>query len=138
MSTAPIPNFGLASFSQEGDFYQDALLSDGHHVVTRKAQAALAVGKRSRGLVVKLDVSANAITIPAAATDCNAVLAENIDPVAAGGTVECIVYVSGKMKENAMDFGALGKKECAEALRSVGILVESVMNKDGQIPKLGG
>lgn len=133
MSTAPIPNFGLASFSASSTFTYDELLSDGHHVVSRKGTVASGIGKLNRGQVVKMTV-AGVITVPATAVECNAVIAENIDATSA--TVDCLVYVSGKMKADAIIWpGALPHADVTEALRDVGILIESVLFRDGLMVK---
>ena len=134
MSTAPIPNYALASFSQAGSFADDALLSDGHHVVSRIGSVASGGGKVNRGTIVKMVPATGVITLPAAAADCNAVVAENCDATSA--TVACLVYVSGKMKADRLIWpAALPHADVADALRNWGILVESVLFTDGLIVK---
>lgn len=134
MSTAPIPNFALASFKSEGSYTYDALLSDGHHIVSRMGTVASGIGKLYRGQIVKVVVATGVTTVPATAAECNAVLAENVDATAA--TVPALLYMSGKMKADAVIWpGALAHADVADALRNYGILLESVLFRDGLMVK---
>jgi hypothetical protein len=129
MSTAPIPNFALASFSQAGSFATDALLSDGDDVVSRKG--TLASGKYVRGQILSITPSTGAIVpavIGSAAPNC--ILAENAD--ATGGSVEALVYLSGKFKADQITWPAAGAHaDHTDLLRDYGILIESVEGSTG-------
>lgn len=134
MSTAPVPNFALASFSMGQTQTYDELLSDGHHITSRMGSVASGGGKLKRGTIVKIVPATGVVTVPATAAECNAVIAENIDATSA--TVACLVYLSGKMKADALIWpGALPHADVADALRNYGILVESVLFRDGIIVK---
>jgi hypothetical protein len=134
MSTAPIPNIALASFKSEGAYTYDPLLSDGHHIVSRMGSVASGIGKLVRGTILKIIPATGVTTIPVAAADCNCVLAENIDATSA--TVPALVYMSGKMKADAVIWpGALAHADVTDALRNWGILLESVLFRDGLMVK---
>lgn len=108
------------------------LLSDGDDVVSRGGSVASGIGVLKRGTILKIDPATGAVTVPATAADCNCVLAEDVDATAA--TVACVVYLSGKVKADALTWpGALGHGVVSDALRNYGILVESVVFTDGSL-----
>lgn len=133
MSTAPTPNFGLASFGASSVYNYDVLLSDGHHVVSRKGTLASGLGFVKRGTIVDLDVATGAVILGTLA-GCNAVVAENADATSA--TVEVLLYTSGKMKADAITWPLVGSHAAVtDRLRDYGILIESVLFRDGLIVK---
>jgi hypothetical protein len=135
MSTAPQPNIALASFKSEGAFTYDPLLSDGTRIVSRMGTVASGIGKLYRGTILKVVPATGVTTVPVAAADCNCVLAENIDATSA--TVAALLYMSGKMKADAVIWpGALPHADVADALRNWGILLESVLFRDGLTVKI--
>jgi hypothetical protein len=120
---------GQASFSTTSAAYSP-LLSDGERIVSRSGTVASGIGILKRGTIVKCDPATGAITLPAAAADCNGVLADDVDATAA--TVAALVYLSGKMKADAIIWpAALGHAVVSDALRDFGILIESVVFTDG-------
>jgi len=120
---------GQASFSTVASSYSP-LLSDGERIVSRNGTVASGIGVLKRGTIVKCDPATGAITLPAAAADCNGVLADDVDATAA--TVPALVYLSGKMKADAIIWpAALGHAVVSDALRDFGILIESVVFTDG-------
>ena len=136
MSTAPIPNFGLASFGAAGSYTYDPLLSDGHHVVSRMGSVAAGSAKLVRGTIVNFAPATGYVLPNPLVAACNAVVAENVDPTGATGRVDCLVYVSGKMKADAIIWPSAGTHaEIADNLRDYGILLESVLFRDGAIVK---
>ena len=133
MSTAPIPNFGLATFYQAGTFAQDPLLSDGDDVVSRKG--TLASGNYVRGQILSITPSTGALVpavIGSAAPNC--ILAENANATA--GSVEALVYLSGKFKADQITWPAAGSHaDHTDLLRDYGILIESVEGATGATVK---
>ena len=132
-STAPQPNFGLASFAQAGTYYYDPLLSDGDDVTSRTG--TLAAGKYNRGQILNITPATGAV-IPAvlgsAAPNC--ILAENAD--ATGGSVPVLVYLTGRFKADQVAWPAAGAHaDVTDVLRDCGIILESVLYKDGTIVK---
>src|SRR5262245_11154620 len=101
MSTAPIPNIALASFSQAGSFTNDPLLADGHGVTSTVGTAASGQPKRVRGEIVNFNRGTGVvITAVDGTSDANAVVAENCDPTASA--VGVLVYLTGRMKADAI------------------------------------
>lgn len=137
MSTAPNPNYALASFKQEGSYSYDTLLADGHDVTSRKGTIASGGGFVYRGSIRHIDPATGVITAAvtgAAATVANCVVAENCDATSA--TKECLVYLTGRMKADAVIWPAAGSHAAhTEDLRDVGIYLESVLYRDGMIVK---
>lgn len=137
MSTAPIPNYALASFRFESSYANDPLLADGHDVTSRKGTVASGGGKMNRGQILHIDAASGAVTAAvtgAAATQANCVLAENIDATSA--TVQALVYLTGRMKADAVLWPAAGAHAAhTEDLRDVGIYLESVLFRDGIMVK---
>jgi hypothetical protein len=122
------PSFTTTSFSYIG------LLSDGSDVVSRSGTVASGIGILKRGAILKCDPATGVITVPAAAADCNCILADDVDATAA--TVAALVYLSGKFKADAIVWpGALGHGVVSDALRDFGILIESVVFSDGTLVK---
>ena len=132
-STAPVPNKALASFKSEGSFFQSALLADGHGVTSRIG--TLASGKYSPGQILSITPATGALVpavIGSAAPNC--VLAEYAD--ATGGSVQALVYLTGRMKADQIIWPAAGSHaDHTDLLRDVGIYLESVLYKDGTIVK---
>jgi len=121
---------GQASFSTVTPTAYNPLLSDGDDVVSRTGTVASGIGILKRGTIVKCDPATGAITLPAAAADCNGVLVDDVDATSA--TVPAGVYLSGKMKADAIIWpAALGHAVVSDALRDFGILIESVVYTDG-------
>lgn len=110
------------------------LLTDGDDVVSRSGTVASGIGVLLRGTIVKIDPATGAITLPAAAADCNAILVNDIDATTA--TVAATVYLSGKFSAAAVVWpAALGHGAVADALRNFSILIESVVYTDGTLVK---
>lgn len=129
-SYAPI---GQASFSTTS-FAYSPLLSDGDDIVSRSGTVASGTGVLKRGAVLKCDPATGVITVPAAASDCNCILSNDIDATAA--TVAAVVYLGGKFKADAIIWpGALGHGVVSDALRNYGIFIESVVFTDGTLVK---
>jgi len=123
-----------ASFSMSGIFNPLPLLTDGDDVVSRTGTIASGIGVVNRGTIVKYDPATGAITLPAAAADCNAIMAESADATSA--TVAALVIVSGKVSAAALIWpAALGHGVVTDALRDFSILVESVVYTDGTLIK---
>jgi len=141
MSTAPIPNFGLATFyPASGPFSFPVLLSDGHGVTSRLGALAIgAANKVTRGQIVHIDMATGAINVAPTdvlgdAATANAVVAENADPTA--GAVSCLVYTTGKMKADAIVWPAAGSHaKLTDCLRDFGIYIESVLGTAGTFVK---
>jgi hypothetical protein len=125
-----------AMFTTSSDFNQIPLLSDGHGVVSRPGKMVAGSGVVKRGTILKIDPLTGLLTAPVAATDCNCVLSDDIDTTAADAAA--VVYIAGKMKAdalippNAVPIGAI-----TDALRHVGILVESVLGLNGSMVEAG-
>ncbi len=129
-SYAPIGN---ASFSST-PFSYSPLLSDGDDVVSRSASMASGGGVVKRGTILKYDPATGLITIPAATTDCNAILANDIDATSAAASA--LIYVGGKFKADAIIWpGALSHALCTESLRMHDMQIESVVFTDGTLVK---
>ncbi len=129
-SYAPI---GQASFSST-PFTYSPLLSDGDDVVSRSASMASGGGVQKRGTILKYDPATGLITIPAATTDCNAILVNDIDATSAAASA--LIYVGGKFKADAIIWpGALSHALCTESLRMHDIQIESVVFTDGTLVK---
>jgi hypothetical protein len=130
-SYAPI---GQAGFSTSAAFGYSPLLSDGHHVVSRSGTVASGTGILKRGQVCKIVPATGVITIGATAAEANCVLSNDVDATSA--TVAAEVYLSGKMKADAIVWpGALSHADVTDALRNYGILIESVVFTDGTLVK---
>jgi hypothetical protein len=129
-SYAPI---GQAGFSST-PFNYSPLLSDGDDVVSRSASMASGGGVQKRGTILKYDPATGLITIPAATTDCNAILVNDIDATSAAASA--LIYVGGKFKADAIIWpGALSHALCTESLRMHDIQIESVVFTDGTLVK---
>jgi len=121
---------GQASFSTTTPTALLPLLSDGERIVSRSGTVASGIGVLKRGTILKIVPATGVITVPVAAADCNCVLADDVDATSA--TVGALVYLSGKMKADAITWpGALAHADVTEALRDFGILLESVVFTDG-------
>jgi hypothetical protein len=107
------------------------LLSDGDDIVSRSATAASGLGVLKRGQILHVDPPTGALTLPVAATDCNCVLSNDVDATSAA--VTAVVYLSGKMKADAIIWPALGHAAVTDALRNYTILIESVVFTDGTL-----
>jgi hypothetical protein len=131
MSSAPIPNFGLASFKDEGSFFSDPLLADGHHVVTKRALLAAASGFVKRGTLVAINYTTGAAVLADSGSNApNGVVAENADATTVAA--EVLVYTSGRMKADAIIWPTTGSRGLfIDKLRDYGILIESVLTKEG-------
>ena len=133
MSTAPVPNIALASFSQVGSFTNDPLLADGHDVTSMIGTIASGGGFNYRGAIKHIDRATGAITTAvtgAAATAANCVVAENCDATSANAA--CLVYLTGRMKADAVIWPPAGTHAAhTEDLRNFGIYLESVLFRDG-------
>jgi hypothetical protein len=132
MSTAPIPNVALASFTKEGSFISNALLSDGDDVVSRTGTVASGSAVLQRGQIVNIDPTTGIIIPAVLGTSApNAVVAENCDATLAAQ--KCLVYIAAKVKADALIWPPTGSRTAiADALRDYGILVEGVMLPTGQ------
>jgi hypothetical protein len=129
-SYAPI---GQAAFYST-PFGYSPLLSDGDDVVSRSASMASGGGVVKRGAILKWDPATGLLTQPAAATDCNCILSNDIDATSAAATA--IVYVGGKFKADAIIWpGALSHALVTDALRSHDMQIESVVFTDGTLVK---
>jgi hypothetical protein len=123
-----------ASFGFSTPTFLSALLADGHDVTSRKGTVASGIGILKRGAILKIVPATGVITVPAAAADCNCVLVDDVDATTA--TVQAGVYLTGRMKADAIQWpGALVHADCTEALRDVGIYIESVIIADGSLVK---
>lgn len=130
----PINPIGQASFSGPVAFNYYPLLSDGDDIVSRPASIASGGGIFKRGAIVKWDPATGLITMPAAATDCNAIVVNDVDATSA--TQASQVYVSGKFKADAVIWpGALSHALVTENLRLHSMLIESVEFIDGSLVK---
>lgn len=132
MSTAPIPNVALASFSKAGSFYQSALLSSGD-AVSRMGTVAMGQPVLQRGQIVNIDPVSSAIIPAVLGTSVpNAIVAENCDATLA--LQKCLVYVSAKVKYDQLIWPATGSHTAIiDALRDSDILVEGVMLPSGEM-----
>lgn len=140
------PMYSGATFvGNAGSFEYEELLSDGHHVTSVISPFDFAghppvVPQLKRGTVMHFVPSAggNKAWLPAAAAECNAVLAADVD-VSLAPTPPVQLYLSGKMKANAMVYVAgVDPPAAVEALRDVGILVETVLNRQGGMTRTPG
>ena len=112
----PINPIGQASFSGPVAFNYYPLLSDGDDIVSRPASIASGGGIFRRGAIVKWDPATGLITAPVAATDCNAIVVNDVDATSA--TQAAAVYVGGKFKADAVIWpGALSHALVTENLR---------------------
>jgi hypothetical protein len=131
MSTAPNPNYALASFAKEGGFYSTALLTTGDGVVSRMGTVALGQPFLYRGQIVNIDPVTSAIIPAVLGTSVpNAIVAENCDATLAAQ--KCLVYVSASVKYDALVWPAGSRSAIIDALRDSDILVENVMMASGQ------
>jgi len=127
MSTAPIPNYGLASFKVEGVFAYDTLISGGT-IVSRVGSLASGSGFYKRGTVVHIDPLTGAVT--PGDTAPNALVAENADATLTSAV--CLVYLSGKFKADQIIWPGTGNRQTlTDQLRDFGILLESVITPGG-------
>ena len=138
MSTAPNPNFALASFGQSGTYSDDSLLADGHGVTSAKGTLASGGGFVLRGTIMKMDMATGALSVADGGTAlANVVVAENADATSA--TAQVLVYLTGRMKSSGIIWPAAGSHAAhAESLRDVGIYIESVMRTSGQTLRSAG
>lgn len=124
MSTAPTPNFALATFGASGTFAQDSLLLDGDEVTSRTGVLAAAAGKFTRGQVVNFNPT-TLIVIPAVlgTSAPNAIVAENADATIA--TQPVLIYLTGSFRASAMIWPPTGSRSAiADVLRQNGITVQ--------------
>jgi len=135
MSTAPIPNFALASFKAEGTFAYDALLSDGDEIVSRTGLLTSGIGKVNRGTIVNVDPTTGNVVLAVLGTSApNAIVAENADSTSAA--VPVLIYITGKFKADQIIWPATGSHSAiTDALRDYGILIESVEGAAGAMIK---
>jgi hypothetical protein len=130
----PANPIGQAGFSGPVQFNYYPLLSDGDDIVSRPASIASGGGIVRRGAIVKWDPATGLITQPVAATDCNAIVVNDVDATSA--TQAALVYVSGKFKADAVIWpGALSHALVTENLRLHSMLIESVEFIDGSLVK---
>src|SRR5215471_15818644 len=122
-----------ASYSQTSFTNPMPLLTDGDDAVSRSGTIASGTGVVKRGTIVKFVPATGVTTLPAAAADCNGVLAEDVDATAA--TVSALIIVSGKVNAAALIWPALNHGDCADALRNYSIIVESTVYTDGTLIK---
>lgn len=133
MSTPTFP-LGQAAFYGPVQFNYYPLLSDGDDIVSRAASVALAGGVFKRGAIVKWDPATGLVTMPVAATDCNAILVNDVDATSAAQAAQ--VYVGGKFKADAVIWpGALSHALVTESLRQHDMQIESVEFIDGSLVK---
>jgi hypothetical protein len=129
-SYAPI---GQASFSTTPYSYTP-LLSDGDDVVSRSASMASGGGIVKRGTILNWAPTTGLLTQPALATDCNCILANDIDATSAAAAA--VIYVGGKFKADAIIWpGALSHAAVSDNLRSHDMQIESVVFTDGTLVK---
>ena len=135
MSTAPNPNYALASFKAEGTFAYDALLSDGDDVVSRTGTLTSGIGVVKRGTIVNIDPATGNVILAVLGTAApNAIVAENADSTSAA--VPVLVYLQGKFKADQIIWPAAGSHSAiTDALRDYGILIESVEGPGGGMIK---
>jgi hypothetical protein len=127
---API---GQATFYSTPYTYSP-LLSDGDDVVSRSASMASGGGVVKRGAILSWAPATGLLTQPVATTDCNCILANDIDATSAAAAA--IIYVGGKFKADAVIWpGALGHALVTESLRMHDIQIESVVFTDGTLVK---
>jgi len=127
MSTAPIPNYGLASFKAEGIFAYDSLISGGT-IVSRTGTLASGAGFYKRGTIVHIDPATGIVT--PGDTAPNAIVAENADATLVSSVV--LLYISGKFKADAIIWPGTGNRQVlTDQLRDYGILIESVITPGG-------
>lgn len=134
MSTPTIFPIGQAGFSGPVQFNYYPLLSDGDDIVSKPGSVASGGGIFKRGAIVKWDPATGLITMPVAATDCNAILVNDLDATSA--TQAAQVYVGGKFKADAVIWpGALSHALVTESLRQHDMQIESVEFIDGSLVK---
>jgi len=124
----------VASFGVSTPTFLSPLLADGHGVTSRKGTVASGIGVLKRGTICKIVAATGVITVGATAAEANCVLVDDIDATTA--TVQADVYLTGRMKADAVTWpGALSHADVTDALRDVGIYLESVMITDGSLAK---
>src|SRR5262249_31666730 len=103
------------------------LLLDGDDVVSDKGTAAAGISGNLllRGQVVKWDPATGAITVPAAATDCNAIVVNDTDTTAAVASVP--VYKAGSFNAAAIVWPALSHALGTDNLRDLNILIHRAL-----------
>jgi hypothetical protein len=127
MSTAPIPNYGLASFKAEGVFAYDSLISGGT-IVSRIGTLASGAGFYKRGQIVHIDPATGVVTPGDSAP--NGIVSENADATLTTSMV--LVYLSGKFKADQIIWPGTGNRNAlTDQLRDWGILIESVITPGG-------
>ena len=130
----PINPIGQAAFSGPVQFNYYPLLSDGDDIVSRPASIASGGGVFKRGAIVKWDPATGLITAAVAATDCNAIVVNDVDATTAAQTAQ--VYVGGRFKADAIIWpGALSHALVTENLRIHDMQIESVEFTDGSLVK---
>ena len=123
---------GKATFSTSSAYNDTVLLADGHDVTSRKGTVASGTGILKRGQICKIVPATGVITIGATAAEANCVLVDDTDATSA--TVEAGVYLTGRMKADAIRWpGVLSHADVTEAIRDVGIYIESVVGFDGTL-----
>ena len=127
MSTAPIPNYGLAMFKADGIYAYDSLISGGT-IVCRVGSLASGSGFLKRGTVVHVDPPTGAVT--PGDTAPNAIVAENADATTVSAVV--LLYISGKFKADQILWPGTGNRQVlTDQLRDYGVLIESVITPGG-------
>lgn len=123
-----------ASFTGPTAFSYTPLLSDGDDVVSRSC--SLAAGTMARGTIAKYAFDTGVVAAVAVVADANCVVADTID--ATGGAAAGLVYISGKMKADALIWPALDHGLVTDQLRHCGILVETVTGTLGAMIRSAG
>jgi hypothetical protein len=140
------PMYSGATFvGTAGQFEYEELLSDGLNVTSIVCPFDFAghppvPPQLKRGTVMHFVPAAtgNLCWLPAAAAECNAVLAMDVD-VSIAPTPPAQLYLTGKMKANALVYVAgINPPLAVDALRLVGIYVESVLNRQGSYTRAPG
>jgi hypothetical protein len=147
--SSPIVNpMGSAAFvGTAGTFEYDSLLSDGHNVTSvvspfdfagHPPGASGPILKRGTVIHFVAAAAGNLAWLPAAAAECNAVLAQDVD-VSIVPTPPVQLYLTGKMKASAMTYLAgVDPPAAVDNLRKNGIWVETVLNQAGTMTRAPG
>jgi len=123
----------LASFSSTPFPYVDPLIL-GDDIISRGAILKSGVGAKVRGTILSYDLATSKVIAPAAAVNCNCILAEDCDSTAADAS--CIIYVGGQFTASGVVWpAAMAHDAVTEALRDAGIQLESVEVSGGNMVK---
>jgi len=109
------------------------LLATGDDVVSQPCTVAAGINSNllKRGQIVKWAPDTKAVTMPAAATDANAIVVDDIDCTAAATG---LVYTAGIFSAAAVLWpGVLNHGLVTDALRDYGIFLQSVVFTDGTL-----